>query len=326
VTRMLLLFLTLPIVVTTLVACGARDTPLQVLGTVERDRLELIAESNERIVEIAVHEGDRVAAGALLLRQEAGTMQARLDAARAGLVEAQRRLADLVEGPRRREIDDARAVLAGAESTLRTEESEYKRIQDLVERELTSQSSADQTRMRRDAARAQRDSARARLGLLQQGTRTEQLAEARAAADRAAAGLAEIETVAARYVLRAPRAGLVEALPFKLGERPAAGLPLAILLAEGVPYARVYVPEPMRSRFAAGARVEATVDGEPHRFGGTVRYVSAEAAFTPYYALTQKDRSRLSYLAEVTLDDPRAANLPAGVPVQVYPGRASRTE
>ena len=317
-TRMLLAFLALPITLTMLVACGARTAPPEVLGTVERDRLELIAESNERIVEIAVHEGDSVAAGALLLRQEAGTMQARLDAACAGLKEAERRLADLVEGPRRREIDEARALVAGAEGTLRTEESEYKRVQDLVERALTSQSSADQARMRRDAARAQRDSARARLGLLQQGTRVEQVAEARAAVDRLAAGLAEIETVAARYVMHAPRAGLVEALPYKLGERPAPGAPVAILLAEGVPYARVYVPEPLRSRFTAGSRVEATVDGEPHRLQGTVRYVSAEASFTPYYALTQKDRSRLSYLAEITLDDPRAAELPAGVPVQVY--------
>lgn len=301
-----------------LAACGSRDTPPEVLGTVERDRLELIAESNERIVQIDVHEGDRVAADSILLRQEAGTMQSRLDAARAGMAEAERRLADLVEGPRRREIDEARAALAGAESTLRTEESEFKRAQELVERRLASQSSADQARMRRDAARAERDSAQARLGLLQQGTRIEQVAQARAAVDRAAAGLAEIETVASRYVIRAPRAGFVEALPYKLGERPTPGLPVVILLAEGTPYARVYVPEPLRSRFAAGSKVQATVDGEAHRFNGTVRYVSAEASFTPYFSLTQKDRSRLSYLAEVTLDDPRAAHLPAGVPVQVH--------
>jgi len=48
-----------------------------------------------------------------------------------------------------------------------------------------------------------------------------------------------------------------------------------------------------------------------------VRFVSAEASFTPYYSLTQKDRTRLSYLAEIAVDDPAAANLPAGVPVQV---------
>jgi HlyD family secretion protein len=49
-----------------------------------------------------------------------------------------------------------------------------------------------------------------------------------------------------------------------------------------------------------------------------VRYISAEAAFTPYYSLTQKDRSRLAYLAEITLDDANAAALPAGMPIQVF--------
>jgi len=78
------------------------------------------------------------------------------------------------------------------------------------------------------------------------------------------------------------------------------------------------VPEPLRTAFVAGTRVEAAVDGQPQRIKGTVRYVSAEAAFTPYYALTQKDRSRLAYLAEVTLDDAAAAALPAGVPIQVF--------
>jgi HlyD family secretion protein len=63
--------------------------------------------------------------------------------------------------------------------------------------------------------------------------------------------------------------------------------------------------------------VTVAIDGVAPRLAGKVRYVSAEAAFTPYYALTQKDRARLSYLAEITLDDPRAAALPVGVPVQV---------
>ena len=63
--------------------------------------------------------------------------------------------------------------------------------------------------------------------------------------------------------------------------------------------------------------MELSVDGVDGSLRGTVRYVSAEAAYTPYYALTQKDRSRLSYLAEITVDDPRGAELPVGMPVQV---------
>ena len=50
-------------------------------------------------------------------------------------------------------------------------------------------------------------------------------------------------------------------------------------------------------------------------FDGTVRWVSADASFTPYFALTEHDRSRLAYLAEV--DVPGAAGLPSGVPLEV---------
>jgi HlyD family secretion protein len=300
-----------------LCACGRGGDGAEVHGTLERDRLELVAESHERIVETAVHEGDHVVAGAALLRQEAGTMQPRLDQARASVTEAQRRLAELVQGPRAREIDEARAALAGAESVLATDRREYDRIRALVERKLLSDSSLDQARARRDAASSASDQARARLNLLLEGTRVEQVEQARAAVDRARAAAAELEMSAARYTVSAPRNGIIEALPYKVGERPPAGAPVVVMLADGTPYARVYVPELLRIRFKAGTRVTVTVDGADRSFQGTVRYVSADAAFTPYYALTQKDRSRLSFLAEISVDDPGAAGLPAGVPVQV---------
>jgi HlyD family secretion protein len=306
-----------PLLLASLLAACGRGAPEEILGTVERDRLELVAESNERIVEVAVREGEHVKAGALLLVQEAGTARPRIEQARAARDEAARRLADLVAGPRTRELEEARATLTGAQSTLATDQREYDRIRALVERKLLSASELDQALARRDASRSNRDAALARLGLLREGTRTEQVAEARAALVRAEAALAEEQTVADRYSVRAPRAGVVEALPYELGERPAAGRPVAILLADGAPYARVYVPEPLRTRYVAGARVRVQVDGEATAFAGTVRYISAEAAFTPYYSLTQRDRSRLAYLAEITLDDAGAAALPAGVPARI---------
>ena len=298
-------------------ACAGGDDPQEVLGTLERDRLELIAESNERLVELFVEEGDRVTAGALLARQEAGAMEPRLAQSRASLAEAERRLGDLVEGPRAREIDEARATLKGAESTLTTERREYQRVADLVERKLLSASDLDQARARRDAAQAARDEARARLRLLEEGTRPEQLAQARAAVDRAKAAVAELMVSAERYSVRAPRPGLIEALPYEVGERPPVGAPLVIMLADGAPYARVHVPEPLRVAFAAGTAVEVRIDGVTDPLPGTVRYVSSQASFTPYNSLTQKDRSRLAYLAEITLEGDAASNLPAGVPVQV---------
>ena len=60
-----------------------------------------------------------------------------------------------------------------------------------------------------------------------------------------------------------------------------------------------------------------TVDGVETVFEGRVRTVSAEAAFTPYFALTERDRGRLSYLAEIVLSEPEAEQLPTGLPVEV---------
>ncbi len=300
-----------------LAGCGGDAYDGQILGTLERDRLELVAESNEPIVEIAVREGDAVAAGATLLRQELGSMQARMDQAIAARNVAERRLAELVKGPRAQEIAEARAAVESARSTLETETNEYQRVQDLVGRKLLSQSALDQARARRDSAVGTNKQAAARLNLLLEGTRVEEVEQAEASLKQAQAALVELQTSAARYVVRAPRAGRVEAIPYKLGERPAAGTPLIVMLADGTPYARVYVPEPLRTQFLPGTQARVRVDGREAALNGIVRFVSAEAAFTPYYALTQEDRSRLSYLAEIDLEESAAAEVPTGMPVQV---------
>lgn len=300
-----------------LAACGGGAYEGQILGTLERDRLELVAEANEPIVEILVREGDAVAAGATLLRQELGSMQARLDQAVAARNVAERRLAELVKGPRAQQISEARAALEAARSMLDTETNEYQRVQDLVSRKLLSQSSLDQGRARRDSAAGTYKQAEARLQLLIEGTRVEEVEQAEATLKQAQAVLAELQTSAARYEVKAPRAGRIEAIPYKLGERPAPGMPLIVMLADGTPYARVHVPEPLRTQFLPGRRARVYVDGRDGDLAGIVRFVSAEAAFTPYYALTQEDRSRLAYLAEIDLEESAAANVPTGMPVQV---------
>ena len=50
---------------------------------------------------------------------------------------------------------------------------------------------------------------------------------------------------------------------------------------------------------------------------GRVRTVSQEAAFTPYYALTERDRSRLTYVAKIDLEGEAARALPTGLPLEV---------
>src|SRR5690606_39137928 len=95
--------------------------------------------------------------------------------------------------------------------------------------------------------------------------------------------------------------------------------PLVVMLVGDAPFARVYVPEPIRSGVAVGQRVRvfvgASADGDRLPYAGTVRMIRNEPTFTPYYALTGSDAARLSYLAEVQLAP--GVDLPAGLPVRV---------
>ena len=297
-------------------ACGAEDgTP--VVGTLERDRIELVAESQEPVVEIAVREGDDVEEGALLLQLDAARVDAQVARAGSARDRAEARLAELERGPRRERIAEARARLAGADGTLVTARSNLARAKNLLEGGVGTAERVDRARSEYDEALARRDEARASLDALLEGTTVEQLEQARAALAEAEASLADAEVRAGRMAVRAPRAGRIDALPYERGERPPAGAVVVVMLADQAPYARVYVPEPLRAQVRPGTRATIRVDGVEEPFTGRVRRVSHEATFTPYYALTEHDRSRLSFVAEVDLEGPRARELPTGIPLEL---------
>ena len=117
----------------------------------------------------------------------------------------------------------------------------------------------------------------------------------------------------------APRTGIVDSLPFKIGDQAPVGAPLVVLLVGKSPYARIYVPEQRRLEVSVGTVVRVFVDGRTAPLSGEVRMIRGEPSFTPYYALTGKDTARLSYVAEVTLGED-AADLPVGLPVTVEIG------
>ncbi len=298
-----------------LAACGGGDEVL--LGTLERDRVELVAEAQESIIEIAVREGDTVAAGQAILKQDPAAVEARLGQARAVARQAERRHAELVAGARRETVREARAVGEGAKARAIAESREFDRIEKLVTEGMLPASALDRQRALKDGAVADERAASERLLELERGNRSEVVEQAAAALAAAEAQVAELELSLARHTVVAPRPGTIDALPYELGERPPRGAPVAVLLANGQPHARVFIPEAHRATVAAGLPAMVRIDGTDREWKAEVRYVSSEAAFTPYYSLNERERGRLSFLAEVVLTEPEAASLPAGLPVEV---------
>jgi HlyD family secretion protein len=299
-----------------LAACDGESGAM--LGTLERDRVELVAEAQETIVELAVREGASVGAGALLLRLDPAAVETRLAQARANALHSERRHAEAIAGARKEQVSEARAILAGASARAAVESSEYVRVEKVVADGLLPASALDRQRAARDSAVADERAARERLAELVHGTRAEVVEQAAAALEAARAQVAELELSLSRLSVTAPRAGIVDALPYELGERPPQGAPVVVLLAEGAPYARVYVPETARAAAAPGDSAIVRIDGTDRDWKAELRYISSEAAFTPYYALNERERARLSYLAEFVLTEPEAAKLPTGMPVEAF--------
>jgi len=148
------------------------------------------------------------------------------------------------------------------------------------------------------------------------GTTLEELAQAEHAVEQLAARRDAVQVDLDRHTMRAPVDGIADSRLFEAGERPAPGQPLMIVLGGEQAYARVFVPETIRVHVTAGTAAMIYVDGLDEPLDGRVRWVSSESAFTPYYALTERDRGRLSYVAKVDITTPRD-RLPDGVPVEV---------
>lgn len=294
---------------------GCKPAPPQALGTLEWDRITLPATASEPILEIAVREGDAVQAGQVLLQLDPVRAQARRDAAQGEVRRLRGQLDALQAGARVETRDEAAARVQAARAQARNADRQLTRTQALVAQRLLPAAQLDMAQASARSARADLDAASAAQALLRNGSRAEDIAQAQAALDTAEAQLRAAQTDLERLRVQAPRDGHVDALPYKVGDQPPVGASLAVLLVGAAPYARVYVPEPVRAGLRIGQEVNVFVDGNAHAFAGTVRNVRSEASFTPYYALTGKDAARLSYLAEIVLGAD-AATLPVGMPLR----------
>ena len=286
------------------------------LGTLERERIALTATSNEIIIALPIRQGTQVTQGTVLVQLDDSQQQIQVLHAQAKVMQAQANLDKLEKGAREEEIAAARAQVAGSKATLLASDANYSRVKNMASNKLTSQSELDRALATRDSERANLHSVEEQLRTLITGTRPEDIRIAQANLAAVTAALASENKKLADLTITATRAGILDNLPWNLGERVTVGSPVAVVLAGAAPYARVYIPQPYRVSIRIGDELEVQVDGLDENFTGKVRWIANEPAFSPYYALNQQERARLMYLAEVQLTD-NAIDLPNGIPVEV---------
>ena len=152
---------------------------------------------------------------------------------------------------------------------------------------------------------------------------SQELDRARRRHDEAVAIAAEKEARVAQankrlrdLTLRSHAAGVVDQLPFEVGERVPAGGVVAVVQTDDPPWVRVWIPARAVARLGPRAAAQVEVTGLEKPLTGRVEEVAREPEFTPHYALTERESAHLVYRGRVVLDD-APASLRPGLPAQV---------
>jgi HlyD family secretion protein len=293
------------------------ESQLTLYGNVDIRQVQLGFRVSGRMRQALVDEGDTVKAGDIIARLDAAPAEDTVRAAEAKVAGLRAALEKLESGPRPAEIAQSQALYAESEADLQNAEQAFERARQLRPGGSISQAGLDQARAARDMAAARSQSALEALRLLQEGSRPEDIAAARANLHAAEAELSSARTSLGDTELAAPADGVVLSRVREPGAIVAPSDIVYVLSLTTPVWVRAYISEPDLGRVHPGMMVEVisdTAPGKPYR--GKVGFVSPVAEFTPKSVETPDLRTDLVYRLRIVVENPDL-QLRQGMPVTV---------
>jgi len=219
------------------------------------------------VEKLLVQEGQLVQLGEVLVQLEDEQYRQEVALAEADLVLAEAQLERLLNGAHPKERLEAAAKLRAKEAERERAEQSWNRIKELSRSKAISQQEADNTRAQVASLTAEVEAAKARVALLEEPARTDEvrIEKARLAAAKARLELAKVQLEHAK--LRAPAACRVLKLGVEAGELvgPTAQEPAVILADTTRPHVRAFVEEMDAPRVRVGMPAKIVFDGLPDR-------------------------------------------------------------
>ena len=247
-------------------------------GRLQVERLDIAAKYPGRVLDVAVREGDSVAAGAVLAHEDTGEVQAQRDEAQAASARALGAVAR------------ARAEVALHRVQAHAAQMELDHALALKRQDLVSQAEVDRRQAQRDGEQAGVMVALAAID------------EAEGAHQQAQAQLRQLDVVLKEMTLRAPVAGRVEYRVAEPGSVLPSGGRVLTLLDLSQTYMSIFLATDDVGRLAIGDPARVVLDAAPQLvWPATVSYVDDEAQFTPKSVETQSTRAALVYRVKLSI-------------------------
>lgn len=296
---------------------GEDDGTIRLNGRIEAASVDLAPKVTGRVVEVLVREGDRVKAGALLVRLDLGETAIAVEREQAGVRSAQARAQDLESGARESEISAADAEVSDRRAAVSLAEKELERQRFLLDRKVGTQRDYDRARTDLERARAALKVSSERAEIAREGTRRKQTEAAEAETERAQAVLKQSVTIAREGEIRAPADGVIVHRLAEPGQLVAPGQP-AVTMAFNRLFVRTFIPETKLGQVRMGMPVRVVVDAHPGKeFPARITEIAPEAEFTPKAVETKAERVNLVYAAKADLDRGWSEPLVPGQPAEV---------
>jgi multidrug resistance efflux pump len=302
-----------------------RTSPPKVSGFIEADDVRVGSRVGGRVAAVRVREGQKVAAGDVLIELDPYDLTERRAQAAALLAERKAELLRLKNGPRPQEIAAAEARVQQAQAQVELAQITLRRIRASFQAKAASADELDSAVASEKTAIATAEARKAELDLLKAGTRAEEITAAQSAVAAAEAELAALDKHLAELTVKAPVGSIVEAIELRPGDLVPPNAPMLALTDTSRLWVRAYVPED-RLNLANGQKVSVTVDSFPGReFAAHISFVSTQAEFTPNNVQTPEERSKQVFRVHAELDEGLDV-LRAGMAADVWLGTDRREQ
>lgn len=299
---------------------------LKIYGTIDIRDASLAFKEQERLAELLVEEGDKVAAGQVLARLDTERLEAEIRETEAKVRAQQELVNKLKAGYRTQEIDQARAEVEAARAQVANAKQIMQRVNRTSGTGATSQQDLDNARSRLMVEQAQLEVRKKRLDLLREGFRKEDIANAE---QQLAALTAKLQLLNIRLTDRtliAPATGTIQSRILEPGEMAGPTRPVFTLALDDPKWVRAYLPEPQLGFVHPGMKASVFSDSAPDApIEGWLGFISPVAEFTPRTVQTEDLRTRLVYETRVFVHDTQNM-LRLGMPVTVVLEKNSTTK
>lgn len=283
-------------------------------GTIEAVEVNIAAKTSGQVEKLWVDEGSRVMTGDTLAAIDSSSLKIQLNQAEAGVKLAEAQLELLLKGARIEDIRQAEETVTQAEANLRTAEEDWKRIQNLFDKQSATAKQRDDAESRHTIAQAQQEAARQNLQKLRNLARPEEVKAAQARLEQAIASRDLLKKTIADATVISPASGIVTHKAIEQGEFVGLGITILTVAELDEVHLEIFVAEAELGRLRLGQTAEVRIDSYPDRaFGGQIIFISPEAEFTPKNIQTKEERVKLVYRVKIKIPNPENI-LKSGMP------------